>query len=94
MTDTPAVTHNPERQRYSLMIDGVEAYLTYKRPKDGHVKITHTIVPKAIGGRGLGKHLVARIMADIIAADETVSSSCWYATAKIDDNPDWAARLK
>ncbi len=94
MPDTPTITHHADRQRYSLIIDGVEAYLTYERPREVNVEITHTIVPKAIGGRGLGKYLVARIMEDIIAADETVSSSCWYATAKIEENAHWAARLK
>lgn len=93
MSDTPIVTHHADRQRYSLIIDGVEAYLTYERPRERNVEITHTIVPKAIGGRGLGKFLVASIMEDIIAADETVSSSCWYATAKIEENAHWAARL-
>jgi uncharacterized protein len=84
------VTHDAARQRYSLVVDGVEAYLTYERPKPGHRLITHTIVPDAIGGRGFGKQLVARIMADIINAGETVSATCWYARALIEKTPDWA----
>jgi predicted GNAT family acetyltransferase len=90
---TGAITHDTARQRYSLVVDGVEAYLTYERPKPKHRRITHTIVPDAIGGRGLGKKLVTRIMEDIIAEGETVSSSCWYATGVIDKTPDWAALL-
>lgn len=91
MTSTE-ITHDPARQRYSLIVDGTEAYLTYERPSAGQRKITHTIVPDAIGGRGLGQRLVARAMQDIIAADETVTSSCWYASALIDKKPEWAAR--
>ncbi len=87
---TADITHDAGRQRYSLVIDGVEAYLTYERPKPGHRHITHTIVPDALGGRGLGKRLVARIMADIAEAKETVSSSCWFATAIIDKTGAWA----
>jgi len=86
------ITHDPAHQRYSLIVDGTEAYLTYERPRPGQRKITHTIVPDAIGGRGLGQRLVARAMADIIEDDETVSSSCWFAKALIDKTPDWAAR--
>lgn len=87
---TPEITHDTKRQRYSLVIDGVEAYLTYERPKPGQRHITHTIVPDALGGRGYGKRLVARIMADIAEARETVSSSCWFATAIIDKTSAWA----
>ncbi len=87
------IRHDAGRRRYSLVIDSVEAYLTYERPKPKHRHITHTIVPDALGGRGLGKRLVARVMEDVIEEDETVSSSCWFASALIDKSPDWAKLL-
>lgn len=85
------ITHDAARQRYSLILDGVEGYLTYERRQPGVRHITHTIVPDAIGGRGIGKRLVTRILEDIKANGEKVSSSCWYASAIIDKTPDWAA---
>ncbi|MBY9066271.1 N-acetyltransferase [Hyphomonas sp. WL0036] len=85
------ITHDATRQRYSLIVEGVEAYLTYERPSPGIRKITHTIVPDAIGGRGLGKRLVARAIDDIKASGERVLSSCWYASALIDKTPEWAS---
>ena len=85
------ITHDAARQRYSLIVDGVEAYLTYERPGSGIRKIIHTIVPDAIGGRGLGKRLVTAIMDDIKADGEKVRSSCWYASALIDKFPEWTA---
>lgn len=88
---TSEISHDAARQRYSVTIDGVEAYLTYERPKPKHRHITHTIVPDALGGRGLGKRLVARAMEDIIAGGETVSASCWFAKALIEKTPEWAA---
>jgi hypothetical protein len=88
---SPAITHDAARQRYSLIIDGVEGYLTYERRQPGVRHITHTIVPDAIGGRGIGKKLVTAIMDDIKADGEKVASSCWYASALIDKTPDWAA---
>jgi uncharacterized protein len=91
---TAEITHDAARRRYSVVIDGTEAYLTYERPKPRHRHITHTIVPDALGGRGLGKRLVSRIMADIIAEGETVSSACWFASALIDKSPDWAKLLR
>ena len=87
---SPAITHDTARQRYSLVIDGVEAYLTYERRQPGVRHITHTIVPDAIGGRGIGKRLVTRIIEDIRAAGEKVTSSCWYASGVIDKTAEWA----
>lgn len=83
------ISHDETARRYSAVIDGVEAYLTYERPRAGHRHITHTIVPDQLGGKGLGKRLVTRIMEDSLAAGETVSSSCWFATALIDKHPAW-----
>lgn len=88
---SPVITHDAARQRYSLFIDGVEGYLTYERRQPRVRHITHTIVPDAIGGRGIGKKLVTAIMDDIKTDGEKVASSCWYASALIDKTPDWAA---
>lgn len=87
------ISHDAARRRYSLVIGGAEAYLTYERPADGRLHITHTIVPDAIGGRGLGKRLVARALEDAIAAGDRVSSSCWFATALIGKSPAWTAQM-
>lgn len=90
---TPEIQHDAARRRYSVVIDGTEAYLTYETPKPGHRHITHTIVPDVLGGRGLGKKLVTRIMEDVAAAGGRVSSSCWFATGVIDKKPEWARLL-
>jgi len=92
MSDTK-IKHDKDAHRYSLVIEGTEAYLTYERPAAGRMHITHTIVPDRIGGRGLGKRLVTRAMEDAIVAGDKVSSSCWYATALIEKKPDWTAQL-
>tara|TARA_R100000935_G_scaffold18411_1_gene35661 strand:+ start:2777 stop:3058 length:282 start_codon:yes stop_codon:yes gene_type:complete len=88
---TTRITHDENHMRYSHFEHGLEAYLTYERPRTGHRHITHTIVPGELGGRGLGKKLVKTVMEDIMAAGETVSSSCWFATALIEKSPEWAA---
>ena len=87
------ITHSVAHRRYSLVIQGTEAYLTYERTRADTVHITHTIVPDRLGGRGLGKRLVTRAVEDAIAAGDRVSSSCWFATALIEKKPAWAARL-
>ena len=85
------IRHDEKRGRYSLLIAGTEAYLTYERPRPGHWHITHTIVPDTLSGQGLGRRLVERLMEDVIREEETVSSSCWFASALIERRADWQA---
>ena len=87
---TPAIHHDENRMRYSIFVEGQEAYLTYERPRTGHRHVTHTIVPGSIGGRGLGSILVQHFMQDTMRAGETVSSSCWFASDLIEKTPEWA----
>ena len=88
---TLAIQHDENLMRYSLFEDGLEACLTYERPRTEQIHITHTIVPGSLGGRGIGKALVAATMQDVISSGEVVSSSCWFASALIEKTPEWAA---
>lgn len=87
------IHHDVSAGRYSLSIEGLSAYLDYERRSDGAVHILHTQVPQALGGRGLGKRLVARAAEDAISKGLPISSSCWFATDLIQKNPDWAGAL-
>ncbi len=51
---------------------------------------THTIVPKAIGGRGVAGELVKRLIADAREYGFKIIPQCWYVAKKFDENPDWA----
>ena len=53
MTD---VRHYPNRCRFEAVVDGTTAYLSYERSGSTVVMI-HTIVPAAIGGRGVAGEL-------------------------------------
>ncbi len=87
------IHHDETRHRYSLRLEGVEAYLTYEQPREGLIHITHTIVPEAIGGRGIGKRLVHRAVGDALARGDALSSSCWFATVLIEKKPAWREAL-
>ena len=87
------IRHDAARRRYSVVIEGVEAYLTYETPREDVVHITHTIVPDALGGRGLGKKLVTRAVQDALRDGHRIASSCGFATALINKTPDWQQHL-
>jgi len=51
---------------------------------------THTIVPNAIGRRGVAARLVERLIADAREQQFRIDPQCWYVARKFDRNPDWA----
>ena len=60
-----------------------------KNGEDIHVA-THTVVPKAIGGRGIAGLLVERLVADAQKYGFRIEPQCSYVAKKFEDNPDWA----
>jgi predicted GNAT family acetyltransferase len=51
----------------------------------------HTVVPHAIGGRGVAAQLVARMVADAARIGFLIRPDCSYVAAKFAENPDWSA---
>ncbi|TAD82884.1 MAG: N-acetyltransferase [Sphingomonadales bacterium] len=51
----------------------------------------HTIVPRAIGGRGVAGALVARLIEDAGRQDFLIRPDCSYVAKKFDEHPDWAS---
>lgn len=57
----------------------------------GQVRIaTHTIVPREIGGRGVARQLVERLVADAREQGFTIVPQCSYVERLFERNPDWA----
>jgi predicted GNAT family acetyltransferase len=50
----------------------------------------HTIVPPAIGGRGVAGKLVDALVADAREQGFKVKPVCSYVVAKFDEHPEWA----
>ncbi len=50
----------------------------------------HTLVPPAIGGRGVAAQLVAALVADARDQGFTIIPACSYVAAAFDRHPDWA----
>ncbi|MFU7527252.1 GNAT family N-acetyltransferase [Qipengyuania sp. ASV99] len=98
MTENEAkvtITHHVVGQggKYVARLDGEEAAgtLEWEPGASGDVRIaTHTIVPKAIGGRGIAGLLVDRLIADARRKGFKIVPQCSYVAAKFDENPGWA----
>jgi len=58
--------------------------------RDGVRVAEHTIVPAAIGGRGVAARLVDALVSDAREHGFKVKPVCSYVVAKFDEHPEWA----
>ncbi|MBH1942798.1 N-acetyltransferase [Erythrobacter sp. YJ-T3-07] len=95
---TPTITHHVVGQggKYIAHLEGEDAKGTLEwEPGDEvdgkEVRIaTHTLVPEAIGGRGVAAELVDRLVADARKQDFLIRPDCSYVAKKFEEN-DWDA---
>ncbi|MBL8657292.1 MAG: N-acetyltransferase [Altererythrobacter sp.] len=58
--------------------------------RGGDVRVaTHTLVPPAIGGRGVAARLVEALVADARAQGFRIDPRCSYVEAMFRRNPEW-----
>lgn len=79
-----------ESGRFVTQIDGHEAELNYRRVSDDVVEAYHTGVPKALGGKGVGKALVAALFLDAQMRGYKVVPSCSFVAALAKRRDEWA----
>lgn len=78
--------------RYVIRPEGsdAEAELTYSRMSDSLVIVDHTGVPDEFRGRGYGKLLAERVVADAREKGFKIVPLCPFFKAQADRHPDWA----
>jgi predicted GNAT family acetyltransferase len=84
------VRDNPERNRYELTVDGETAMMDYRIVGDV-MTITHTVVPRALEGRGIGSALVKGALDQIRARNLKIAVLCWFVDGYIDRHPEYAS---
>jgi uncharacterized protein len=87
VTDNPPVIDNTAAARFEVTIDGHLAELVYRLDGDRLV-LVHTEVPEALGGRGLGGHLVEAAIARATADGLTIRPECPFARGWLEKHPD------
>ena len=98
MTDTENLKIDREegaaKGRYSVLLDGLEAAMTYSRAGESLIIIDHTEVPDALRGRSVGQALVRRAIEDARAQGRLILPLCPFARAQIARHPEWQDVLK
>ncbi len=82
------VQHDPHTQRFLAFMDGVQAELDYERSA-GILRLTHTGVPSAIGGRGVAAELVRTALEHARAEGLKVVPACSYVAGYITRHPEY-----
>jgi len=94
MSDTQAfgITHHAIPGRFAIEVEGETAHLGYEMA-DGVMHITHTVVPEAIGGRGIAGQLVRAAFDYARSEGWKVRTVCTYAEGWVAKHPDYADLL-
>ena len=82
------IAHEPTQRRFTTEVDGQTGYVEYERAGDVMV-ITHTIVPSAIGGRGIAGALVRAAVEHAKAHGLKVDPRCSYADGWMRKHPEY-----
>ena len=88
ITDNIDVFHNDEAHRFELTVDGHLAMLDYML-RGKIIIFTHTGVPPAIGGRGLGSKLVETGLDYAREEGLKVRSLCWFVSKYMRLHPEY-----
>lgn len=86
MADTGDVRNNEAEGRYELAVDGQLAIAAYDR-REGALVFTHTKVPEALEGQGVGSRLVKAALADARAQNLKVVPLCEFVAAYLERHP-------
>ena len=81
------VVNNEAEHRYELKVDGEVAFAAY-RAEDGALLFHHTVVPPALGGRGIASQLIKGALADVRAKGLKVVPVCSFVAAYFDKHPE------
>ena len=82
------VTHNAAARRFEAAVEGGTAVLAYDLRDDGTAAFTHTEVPDAAGGKGVGTALVEAGLAWARKEGHAVAPLCPFVAAHMQGRPE------
>lgn len=92
MESVTITRHGDEtRGEYHAHVEGSEAIGRLTWVTRGGARVAeHTLVPKAIGGRGVAGKLVEALIADARSLGFRIVPQCSYVAAAFERHPEWA----
>lgn len=83
--NTESFRINKEKQRFELEVNSIVAYLTYEMVDEVWL-LTHTIVPKELGGKGIGTRLTKQSLDYLIELNIDYTPICSFIVSFVDKN--------
>ena len=87
-TSSIQVSHDTEAQRFVAALDEGEAELSYRRPDDATIDLTHTHVPREARGEGVGEALVRAALSYAREEGLRVIPTCPYVSRWLAEHPE------
>lgn len=87
MTEKPIVLHLPDSQRFEIQLESARAVLEYHQ-EGQQLIFTHTGVPAALEGRGLGGQLVRAGLEYARANGFKVVPQCSFVAGYLERHPE------
>jgi len=84
--------NNTGESRYEYRIEDYTPHIEYKI-SNGVIALTHTRVPLALQGKGVGKSLVEDTLKDIDEEGLKLLPLCGFVASYIRKNPEWKRLL-
>ncbi|HEU5098235.1 MAG TPA: GNAT family N-acetyltransferase [Roseiflexaceae bacterium] len=92
-SDALRVRHNPAKSRYELEVDGALALIEY-RDAGGVRYYTHTEVPQALEGHGIGSLMAKTVLDEAQAENLTIVPLCPFVRGYIERHPQYKSLVK
>lgn len=80
---------NQDKKRFELQVDGHIAFIECILAKGGIMFLTHTEVPVALEGKGVGKNIVEKALNYIKDHNYTLAPLCPFVAAYLKRHPEW-----
>lgn len=84
---------NYDKKRFEFHTEGSVAFIDYILNNENVMFLTHTEVPKELGGKGIGKSIVQKSLEFIKENDYKLAPLCPFVAAYVKKNPEWGFLL-
>jgi len=84
---------NYDKKRFELHTEGSVAFIDYILNNEDIMFLTHTEVPKELGGKGIGKTLVQKSLEFLKENNYKLAPLCPFVAAYLKKNIEWGFLL-
>ncbi|WP_418696525.1 GNAT family N-acetyltransferase [Bacteroides sp.] len=89
MAEDYELIDNKEQRQYEFHVEEYTPRIEYIKSSNGEIYLTHTEVPSALSGRGIGSLLVEKTLKDIENQGLRLVPLCPFVAAYIHKHPEW-----